>query len=63
MVFDHPWVKNFEKKYNLSKTAVAATTVSANDQEMEKKRAQLAAESKILAEAEEKKKLLEKEAA
>lgn len=24
MVFDHPWVKNFEKKYNLSKTAVAA---------------------------------------
>ena len=34
-----------------------------NDQEMEKKRAQLAAESKILAEAEEKKKLVEKEAA
>jgi hypothetical protein len=39
MVFDHPWVKNFEKKYNLSKTAVAATTISANDQELEKKRA------------------------
>jgi len=31
MVFDHPWVKNFEKKYNLSKTAVAATTISSTD--------------------------------
>lgn len=54
MVFDHPWVKNFEKKYNLSKTAVAATTISSTDQEIEKKRAEKAAESKILAEASEK---------
>lgn len=54
MVFDHPWVKNFEKKYNLSKTAVAASTVAPNDQENEKKRAQIATESKILADASEK---------
>ena len=34
-IFDHPWVKNFEKKYNLSKTAVAVAAVSANELEMQ----------------------------
>jgi hypothetical protein len=34
-VFDHPWVKNFEKKYNLNKVANAPK----KDQDLEKKRA------------------------
>ena len=34
-VFDHPWVKNFEKKYNLSKEPVV---VPKKDKEAEKKK-------------------------
>ena len=37
-VFDHPWVKNFEKKYNLNKTAPAAKKT--DNKEIEKKKAQ-----------------------
>ena len=51
-VFDHPWVRNFEKKYNLSKN-VAATVAAANAKLKEKeeaKKAQRAAEAKLLAE-------------
>lgn len=33
-VFDHPWVRNFEKKYNLNKNAGAATAVAANELEI-----------------------------
>jgi hypothetical protein len=51
-VFDHPWVKNFEKKYNLNKTAPAAK--KADNKEIDKKKAQQAAEAKALAEAAEK---------
>lgn len=36
-VFDHPWVKNFEKKYNLTKTAVPKP--NPKDKELEKRRA------------------------
>ena len=39
-VFDHPWVKNFEKKYNLSKAVV----VPKKDKKAEEKAAALAAE-------------------
>ena len=40
-VFDHPWVKNFEKKYNLSKPVpvvakVAAVAKEPNEKELEK---------------------------
>ena len=42
-VFDHPWVKGFEKKYNLTKTAVSASTVKAREKEAEKVRAEKAA--------------------
>lgn len=45
-VFDHPWVRNFEKKYNLSKTvaagvktAVAAAAAKAREREQENKKA------------------------
>ena len=34
-VFDHPWVKNFEKKYNLSKVPAAVSTPK-KDKEAEK---------------------------
>jgi serine/threonine protein kinase len=47
-VFDHPWVKNFEKKYNLSKVAPAKPI---KDKELEKKKAQKAAETAAVAEA------------
>ena len=49
-VFDHPWVKNFEKKYNLSKVNGAAKAKS-DAKEIERKKAQKAAEAKALAEA------------
>lgn len=55
-VFDHPWVKNFEKKYNLNKTVPAKKD---NKAEIEKKKAQQAAEAKALAEAAEKQRLAE----
>ena len=48
-VFDHPWVKNFEKKYNLSKQPAAKIKV--DPKEAERKKAQKAAEAKALAEA------------
>ena len=37
-VFDHPWVKNFEKKYNLSKPVpvVAKVVKEPNEKELEK---------------------------
>ena len=56
-VFDHPWVKNFEKKYNLNKTAPAGK--KADNKEIDKKKAQQAAEAKALAEAAEKQRLAE----
>lgn len=57
-VFDHPWVKNFEKKYNLNKV-VPPPKKPDNTAELEKKKA----ETKALAEAAEKQRLLEAEAA
>jgi serine/threonine protein kinase len=60
-VFDHPWVKNFEKKYNLNK--VVPPPKNKPDPEIEKKKAQKAAEAKALAEAAEKQRLAEQEAA
>jgi serine/threonine protein kinase len=55
-VFDHPWVKNFEKKYNLNKVVPPPKKV---DGDLEKKKAQ----TKALAEAAEKQRQLEAEAA
>ena len=59
-VFDHPWVKNFERKYKLSKAPVTKPPV---DKELERKRAEKAAEEKALAEAAEKRLKAEQEAA
>jgi len=50
-VFDHPWVKNFEKKYNLAKVP---PTVPKKNKDGEEKKAKKAAEAKALAEAAEK---------
>jgi serine/threonine protein kinase len=61
-VFDHPWVKNFEKKYNLNKV-VPPVKNKQDPKEIEKKKAQKAVEAKALAEAAEKQKLAETEAA
>ena len=58
-VFDHPWVQGFEKKYNLNKVVPPPK----KDKEQEKIRAQKAMEAKALAEAAEKQKQLEREAA
>lgn len=62
-VFDHPWVKNFEKKYNLNKTAAAAPGKKPDNKDIDKKKAQQAAEAKALAEASEKQRIAEQEAA
>ena len=43
-VFDHPWVRHFEKKYNLSKN-VAATVAAAKQKEEEKRKAKALAEA------------------
>lgn len=59
-VFDHPWVKNFEKKYNLSKVPPPVTK---KNKEAEEKKAKKAAEAKALAEAAEKQRQIEAEAA
>jgi len=57
-VFDHPWVKNFEQKYNLSKTPAAP-----KQDEREKKLAlQRQLEAKSLAIQAQKDKLAEQEA-
>jgi len=61
-VFDHPWVKNFEKKYNLNKVVPPVKSKS-DSKEIEKKKAQKAVEVKALAEASEKQKLAEIDAA
>ena len=61
-VFDHPWVKGFEKKYNLSKQPSAAA-IKAKEKEAERKRIEKAAEIKALTEAAEKQKKAEEEAA
>lgn len=50
-VFDHPWVKNFEKKYNLAKVP---PPVPKKSKDAEEKKAKKAAEAKALAEAAEK---------
>ena len=53
-VFDHPCVKNFEKKYNLNKVAAGAGKGKPDTSEIDKKKAAKAAEAKALAEAAEK---------
>lgn len=50
-VFDHPWVKNFEKKYNLAKVP---PPMPKKGEDVEKKKNKKAAEAKALAEAAEK---------
>lgn len=68
-VFDHPWVRNFERKYNLKKAgAVAATpealaTPSKLKEQENRKAQQKAAEAKVLADALEKQRKIEQEAA
>lgn len=67
-VFDHPWIRNFERKYNLSKSGAAAATSSkpkssTSDQAAALKAQQKAAEARALAEAQEKQRQAELEAA
>ena len=68
-IFDHPWVKNFERKYNLSKEpaagagAVAAADAAKQKKEAEEKKKQAAMEAKALADALRRQKEKEAEAA
>mmetsp|Transcript_27947 Transcript_27947/g.42245 ORF Transcript_27947/g.42245 Transcript_27947/m.42245 type:complete len:156 (+) Transcript_27947:1085-1552(+) len=63
-VFDHPWIRNFEKKYNLKKVVAAPVKPpSISKEQVDKKRADQEAKEKSLAEAAAKKKLAEQEAA
>ena len=59
-VFDHPWVKNFEKKYNLAKVP---PPMPKKGKDAEDKKIKKAAEAKALAEAAEKQRQIEAEAA
>ncbi len=43
MVFEHPWVKHFEKKYNLSKNAAAPVQQKKDDIEQKASKAALLA--------------------